>query len=85
MVTTVVTETNAKDKTRKTYHVIDRKDARTAFELTSPPVLVSTINNLDNITLLKRQLPRLGRFERMQCPHTRDDWYVLLSGLDGRT
>lgn len=40
-----------------TYDIINREDAGAAFELTSPPILVVTIDYLDDVTLLERQFP----------------------------
>lgn len=56
-----------------TDHVIYREYPCPALQLTTPPVLISTIYNFNDISLLERKFPGLGRLKGVQGPHTGDD------------
>ena len=74
-----------------THHIIHRENARPAFQLAPPPILVSTINNLDDIPLFKRELAWLSRLECVQSTDASDDiptgWHCSSSqaGSSGRS
>jgi hypothetical protein len=58
----------------RTDHIIYGEYARPAFELTAPPIFIPTVNDLDDISLLKGKFARLGGLEGMQCADASNNW-----------
>jgi hypothetical protein len=56
-----------------THNIINRENASPALELASPPILVATVNDLDDITLVKRQFARFGCLKGMQGSNAGND------------
>lgn len=58
--------------------IVDGEDTCPAFQLATPPILVSPIDNLDDIAFLESKLSGFGGFEGVQRPHPRHDRDTLL-------
>lgn len=67
-----------------TYDVVDREYTSATFELAPPPIFVSTIDNFNHISFVKRKLAGLCRLEGVQSTNTSNNRDCSLCGLLGR-
>jgi hypothetical protein len=54
------------------FDVVDRENAGPPPQLSPPPVLITPIDDLDNVTTVERELSRFGRFKGMQRSYASD-------------
>jgi hypothetical protein len=58
----------------RAYDIVDRENACPSPQLTPPPVLITSIDNSDDVSAIESKLSRFGRFEGMQRSYTRDQY-----------
>ena len=56
------------------YNIVDGENTSPPPQLSPPPVLITSINNLDDVTTFERELPRVCGLEGMQRSHASDQY-----------